>query len=186
LLAQAFGRHWTGSRELAYNETAWLSCGLTSEQFHDTINFPLVLDRRDKEREEFLVRRHVKGGKPLLVLSVACGRSSPFGAHWIFTNAIRNKWGKVFEIINLCDVRAPRIFDILALLDRARLVIASDSFPLHLLTACQTPFIALVNDSPWCSTTTRRPSLLRLPYAQVIGNMRQVHSAVASVFQPNR
>lgn len=186
LLAQAFGKHWSGRRDISFNEVAWLSCGLTSEQFHDTVNFPLVIDRRDKEREAFLVKRLVIGTKPLLLLSVGCARSSPFASHWIFTNAIRSRWGSVFEIINLCDVRAPRIFDLLALLDRARLIISSDTYVLHLATACTAPVIAFVNDKPWSATTTRRPSLLRLPYGEVIGNMRRVHSAIESVLQPKR
>lgn len=181
LLCQTFGKQWKGRRDLAFNEMAWLNCGLTSEQFHDTANFPLLFDRRDKEREDFLVRRHVKGKKPLLVLSVACAKSSPFASHHIFTQAIEKKWGNVFEIVNLCQVKAARIYDLLAILDRARVIVSSDSFVIHLAAACAAPVIALVNDQPFLASQPRRPALLRIPYAAVVARMREVHGAVASV-----
>ncbi len=186
LLAQTFGKHWTGRRDLSFNEVAWLNCELTSEQFHDTDNFPLLFDRRGPEREALLVEEHVKGKKPLLILAVACGRSSPFASHWIFSHAIRAKWGAVFEIVNLCDVKASRIYDLLGLLERARLIISTDTFVVHLATACETEVIALVNDNPWCATTTRRPALLRVPYAEVLERMREVHAAVLSVLELRR
>ncbi len=181
LMAQTYGKHWAGRRDISFNEGAWLNCGLTSDEFHDTDRFPLLFDRRDQAREQLLVNQHIRGKKPLLVLAVACGRSSPFGSHWIFSNAIRTKWGNIFEILNLCDVKAARIYDLLGILERARVIISGDSFPLHLAAACTTPVIALVNDKPWCATTSRRACLLRMPYREVIPNMRRIHEAIASV-----
>ena len=132
---QTYGKTWNGRRDRAHNVVAWLTAGFTEEQFADTKTFPLVLDRRDRERERFLVETHVHGNRPLILLSVGCARSSKFPSHHIFTEAIYRKWGQNCEILNLCSVKAGRFFDLLGLMERARLLITVDSSPVHLATA---------------------------------------------------
>lgn len=176
LLAQTYGKHWAGSRARPYNVESWINCGFTEAQFADTEAFPLAFDRRDKDREDFLIRRHVVSNKPLMLIAVGCGKSSPFSSHHVFTASIENKWGKHFEIVNLCNVKAARIYDLLGLMERSKVMILGDSAPLHLATAVKAPVIALKNSSEWTGTRPRCKTLGVLPYRDALSKIRLVHA----------
>lgn len=180
LMAQTYGRHWTGRRDISHNVIAWLNCGFTEDDFADTKKFPLVFDKRDPERERFLVSQHVKTRKPLILISVACSRSAPFGSHRVFMDAIERRWSNKCEILDLCRVKAPRIYDLLGLMEKARVLITSDSSPLHLATAIpRLPVIALLGDNPYTAARPRCNIVGRFGYNEAIGRMTDVHTAVA-------
>ena len=124
-MAQTFGKSWTGRRDLPHNLVAWLNCGMTEAQFYDIKGFPLLFDKRDRSREDFLYRRSVKSSKPLLLMATACARSSSFASHHVFGEAIRRRWNERFNIVDMCLLKAGRIFDLLGILERAAL------FPAH-------------------------------------------------------
>ena len=111
---------------------------------------PLVFDRRNPEREEKLLREVGlirKGKKKPLILMALNGESSPF-QHAQLLNLLVNGWfGQKCEIRSIPP--AERFFDLLGLYERADLLIAVDSAPLHLAWACpELPVIALTQDSP--------------------------------------
>lgn len=177
LNAQAFGKIRRAGYSVPYNVASWLSAGFTEEQFHDSVNFPLVLDR-DKEREDFLYRRHVHGKKPLLLLNLGCGKSSPFHGHHQLTEAIKKKWSHTFEILSLCDVKAARISDLLGIIDKAKLLITTDSAVLHLATASSVPMVCLLNDGSWLGTRPRREPHLQMRYGEVAKRTSEIHAAI--------
>lgn len=187
LLAQTYGKHWTDRRDHSYNLVGWLNCGYSIEQFHDLKNFPLVFDRRDRERENFLLRTHTSPGKPLMLMCVGCGRSSPFASHYVFTEAVKRKWSTYYTILDLCRCKASRIFDLLGLFEAATLLITGDTAALHLAAAVpQLPVIALVNNIPFQATCPRGPVLGILPYNAVLKNMAEIHGWIGQALSQPR
>lgn len=185
LMMQTFGKRWHGkATPCCYNRLAWTHVGY-GDKFDDVENYPLVFDRRDPSREARLVSRTLTSdNKPVLLLSLSCGRSSPFAAHHAFTYSIRRKWSAHFQIIDLCNVRAARAYDVLALLEKAALLITGDSFCVHLAAAVQKlPVIFLCNDQPFLASDTRCNCVLRLKYSEWHGRIKEVHQTVSRYLQ---
>lgn len=178
LNGQPFGKAYKGPREAPYNVLAWKSLGF-GEHFDDTKNFPLIFDRRDKERESFLVTTHRRGTRPLVLLSVGCSRSSPFATHHTFSEAIKRKHGHYCEILDLCNVKAARLYDLLGLFDVASLLITGDTSALHLAAASPAlKTIVLNNDNPFLASRPRCNVVYRTTYNQVADKMAEIHAAV--------
>lgn len=112
---------------------------------------PLVFDQRNTERETALLKSCNVAGtpgrkKPLLLVSIK-GNTSPFPYCDLLMELLRLKFGKEFHILEL--PKAERIYDLLALYERAHCLVTVDSAPLHLARACpDLPVIALTNDRP--------------------------------------
>lgn len=109
---------------------------------------PLIFDRRSEEREAELVKQQftLNRGKLLIACS---GKSSPFPYKRLLMELIYGRFRKQFSIVDLDAVKAERIYDLLGLFDRAKLLIATDSALLHLAAASpKLPVVALVNDKP--------------------------------------
>lgn len=112
---------------------------------------PLCFDQRDSEREAKLLKEcKVEGTpgrkKPLILVSCQ-GHSSPFPYAELLMELVRGRFGKSFNILEV--PRAERIYDLLALYERAHCLVSTDSAPLHLARAVpDLPVIALTNDRP--------------------------------------
>jgi len=183
LNGQPYGKDYAGPKDDSYNLLAWKSCGF-GEHFDDTNRFPLVFNKRDFDREDFLAEQHgckkKNEGAPLILLAIGCARSSPFPSRAVFADAIQRKHGGRCKIVDLCDVKAARIYDLLGLLERASLLITADTYALHLAAATpMLPVVALVNDRPFLSTRPRCRVVLRLKYSEAIDRMKEVHQAVS-------
>lgn len=181
LNGQPYGKDYHGPKDDSYNVLAWKSVGF-GEQFGNTEQFPLVFNHRSKERESVLAERHgcAEPGAPIVLLAIGCIRSSPFPSREIFAESIRRKHGHRCRIIDLCEVKATQIYDMLGLFERASLLITGDTYALHLATAVpQLPVIALVNDKPFLASTPRREVKLKLKYSEAIERMKDVHQAVS-------
>lgn len=118
---------------------------------------PLVFDQRSPERETKLLedvgilRRKGQGGRPRkdrpLILVSCKGNSSPFPYAELLLELVRGRFGQTHQIVEL--PQAERIYDLLALYERAHCLVATDSAPLHLARAVPSlPVIALTNDTP--------------------------------------
>lgn len=112
---------------------------------------PLVFDRRSKEREAKLVEEHMpkKKGRwdKKTILVSAEGISSPFPYKELLYGLLDLSLSKQFHILTL--PRAERLYDLLALYERAWCLICTDSAPLHLAGAVPTlPVLAITNDKP--------------------------------------
>lgn len=183
---QVYGLTYKGPRDLPYNVLMWKSVGY-GDKFDDTTNFPLIFDRRDKERESFLITQHRRGDRPLVLLSVGCSRSSPFATHGAFSDAIRRKHGHYCEIIDLCTVKAARLYDLLGLFDVATVLITADTSALHLATASPAlKVVALTNDKPFLSSRPRCNVIYRTTYNQVSDKMNEIHDALRAAFKEGR
>lgn len=115
---------------------------------------PLVFDKRDAAREAALVAKHMpKKGKTILVH--ADGISSPFPYKALLLELVKHPG---FSVVDLGQVKAERLYDLLALYERAHCLVAIDSAPLHLAWACpQLPVFAFANDKPvlWSGSSWR-------------------------------
>jgi hypothetical protein len=118
----------------SYQKEAWRIAGWL-EKFG---TLPLVFDRRSKDREEALARKHCVTERTILVAGK--GVSSPFKLDlWEGMKGVPN-------IVNLSAIRAERIYDIIGLIERAKLLVTIDTAPLHFAKATKTKVVALIND----------------------------------------
>lgn len=111
----------------------------------------LLFDRRNHAREEELFNKTVcRTYKRPIVLFYLGGISSPFPYAKLVRELIHLKFpDKKWTVVDLGEVKAHRFFDLLVLYDRAKLLISTDSAPLHLARACPNlPVMALANDQP--------------------------------------
>ena len=111
---------------------------------------PLVFDQRDKKREIELLRKHdlIKRGKqkPLMLIALK-STSSPFPYVDVLRELVTLRFQDKYRILEL--PQAERIYDLLAIYDRASLLIAVDSAPLHLAWANRLlPVFAIAQDKP--------------------------------------
>lgn len=134
-------------------------------------SLPLVLDRRDPERERALARRVLPESdeddrRPLVLLALG-GHSSPFPFRYSLERFLRSYFGAEFLIVDLTDVKAERFHDLLVLYARARLLVAVDTGHQHLAAAFpDLDVVSLVTRDPsgWHGSPWREQHVARLYY----------------------
>lgn len=162
LPAQIWGKNWeqvqaTGS----YNRESWRMCGFL-HKFEDKTWRP-IFDRRDPAAEAAYYRKCNPEGKPMLIVNVTKGISSPYPQGGYLLSKLRTHFQE-FHIVDVADWDLPHIYDLLGLMERAVAVIGIDTSLLHLAAACDVPIIALVNSMKWQGSEIRGDCLLRMPY----------------------
>lgn len=113
---------------------------------HEWGMLPLVFDLRDPEREKKLIESLNFNDKPL-ILAALTGLTSPFPQKGELMTLLQTRFTD-FQIIDLFNVKAERIYDLLGLFDRAKLLITVDTAHLHLSRASDVPVIAIARDYP--------------------------------------
>lgn len=133
----------------SFQKESWRVAGKLSEWDNQPA---LAFDRRDDAREAKLVEHWMppkfKGKHVLLSLG---GVSSPFPMAQVVRELVRAKFphGTKWNLVDLAEVKAERIYDLLGLYERAHCLIATDSAPLHLARATpQLPVLAFASDNP--------------------------------------
>jgi hypothetical protein len=106
---------------------------------------PLDFDQRDAAREEELVLRFAACAKPLVLVGLE-SVSSPLSNANAILLAIVHRFGETHEVVNLQNVKAKRVYDLIGLFDAAALLITADTVFLHLARASNVPVVAIVND----------------------------------------
>lgn len=125
---------------------------------------PLVFDNRSPEREKVLVEQviGVRQRSPVkrkVVLVAGKSISSPFRPNLIeiLTDRLPNT-----IIIDLCEVKAHRIYDILGLLDVADCLVSVDTVHLHLARIGNPKTVGIINNGWFGSClTSNRATLTR-------------------------
>ena len=150
LVTQGGGHNWRQPRiSDSYALDARIRCGVPDEVWQH----PVVFDQRDPEREARLVAEHRKTDRPL-VLVAPQGESSPFVGSNHLTQEVRTVVPNA-EVIDLRTVKGERVYDLLALYDRAACLVTVDTCHLHLAAACpRLPVVALISDrgALWAGT----------------------------------
>lgn len=142
--------------EGSFSVEAWRRLGYAQE--YNRLG-PVVFDNRDFGREHRLLEKcQVDPDKPL-ILSNFASQSSPLDEE-AYTEALASDLRDSHhdaQHIDLAAINADRIYDLLALMDRATLLITADTGTLHLAAASNVPTVALITDSPslWHGTEPR-------------------------------
>lgn len=162
IVLQCHGKQWGVDMKKwpSYMASMWDRAGFTQEEMK---TLPVVFDRRDVSREEELAKRVIKGPRPILLYNFT-GISSPFTfAPEVL--AVLRSFNKHFQLINLGEIRARRIYDLLGLYDRAVGMITTDTATLHLAGTGSIPYVAYTVDG-WCTSTPKGDYRLHIKYSQ--------------------
>lgn len=142
---------------------SWARAGMEwVERFHD---LPLVFDHRDAEGEAAAVEALVPpdDGRPLLAFCLK-GYSSPFADADAFGEWLVKKHAGRYRLLDLSEVRLPKVHHLLALIEAADVLLTVDSLPLHLAYAAGTPTIALSRGIPHYNSEPREHWIGRVLY----------------------
>ena len=175
LRCQIWGNGLNQPRETeAYNLESWRAVGL-QEAFYK-FNPPLF-DKRNLEREAAIFQK-LTDGRPMLLLKLHEGHSSPFAIGAELEKLIRSRFEERFQVIELTTTKCERIYDLLGLMDRAVALVSIDTSILHLAAASTIPTIALTNSGPWVGTKPRCNVCHRFHYNQISANPEAIIPAI--------
>jgi hypothetical protein len=131
-----------------WQHQTWLRTGLPLMQF-DTL--PLELEPvTDIECD------------PDTVLWCGRGQTSPLG----IADEVKRRLADQCRLVDVADVGAERLQDLLGLYRNARILVSIDTGPLHLGYACRIPTVAIVNDDQYCASPARSHWVARIPYSR--------------------
>lgn len=136
-------------------------------------SIPLELDRRNKERERAFAdfRLACVSSTEPTVLFFTAGTSSPAPELRETMHHAVCLLGDRINAMGVGPFEAERIQDLCGLMERAALVVAIDSAPLHLTAATLTPTIGLVTDRPtlWHGCAPKPHWDASVRYGQIAG-----------------
>jgi len=146
---------------------------------------PLNVTNRNQERENAILNfLEISENKKPIVLTALSGTSSPFQYRELLLNKLTERLCEKFLIIDISELKAHRIYDLLSLYERARCLIAIDSAPLHLAEAMprtppKLPVVSLISDlkDTWHQSSWRRNHILRVLYSEVPNRMEEIIQA---------
>lgn len=171
----AYGRIGaTHAQTDSFAKEAYLLAG----RLNDWGKYPLVFDKKG----EGFCPDQILNTKPAILVS-AGGATSPFAHKDLLFESLRMKFPR-FDIIDLETVKPPRIYDLLSLYERAHVLVASDSAPLHLAYACPNlPVVALVNDRPilWNGSPWRPNHIAHVRYGDFKSRILDIWEAIQSI-----
>lgn len=163
---QIWGANWPQTRNTAsFNRESWTQAGFGYKFDDYSAEWLPYFDRRDRSREALLVNKISATGKPLLLVNLTRGISSPFKRGPEVLSFIRDTFGNDYQIVDLGELRLERIYDVLGLMDVAAALVSIDTSLLHLAAASDVPYIALVNDQPWLGSELRGHCVARIHYS---------------------
>lgn len=141
--------------------------------------WPLVFDRRNPEREEALVKKHLKP-REKCILFADHSESSPFEHTDKMIQLLKDEFGKTHKILRLSEVRAEFVYDLLGIYDRAAALVSIETMHLHLAAASSVPVIALATTKPemWHGTPWRGNFSLHCRYVDFELRRDEVVSAI--------
>lgn len=128
---------------------------------------PLVIDRRDRDREAALCTAYKLPEGPFALLNLH-GFSSPctFAPEikgWLSRQSLPLVWAE--------SVVAERFYDLLGVIERAAVLVTVDTATLWLARATATPTIELVSGRPWLSSPAGPNCAWRTSYPQIMSQL---------------
>jgi len=125
--------------------------------------------------------------KPVALLNLTGGLSSPFSYGGMLESQIMAAGRLEWDFLDLSKIRAERIYDMLAILERGTVLVSSDTYTLHLAAACDIPVIAITNDTsepfgrPWLRTTPRCNCILQLGYSDGLSRIEEINQKIGEI-----
>jgi hypothetical protein len=178
VVAQVYGRQGIERHTDSFCKEAWELSGMLP-MYGKTLPY---FDNRDNGREQDLVKSLLKQDKQNILVNLT-GHSSPFvdASHVMYD--IQRRWGDVFNVVDIGQVKAHRIYDLLGLIDAADLLITTDTATLHLAAASATPYVAFIADRPdlWYGSNTLGECKARIRYSEALMRIEEMHQVIHSV-----
>lgn len=176
--AQVFGRGLSPNTKTEnFAKVAWAKLGYNWNRY-----LPLVFDWRDYEREEALAKSVIKTEKPVILVKLH-GHSSPFHEGKFVLDNLAAQFGDKAEIVNLDEIKADRLYDLIGLMDRAACLITIDTVTLWLAHASRVPVIAF-HSSGFGASPPRGNCIFRIPYVSVKPRWAKVSEHIKNAIIP--
>ena len=147
----------------AFNLESWQIAGFETE-FHNSSLLP-VFDRRNLAQEAAIFNK-LSNGKPMLLIKVHGAKSAPYRNGNKLEELLRKRFESEYQVVELTSVQPAHAYDLLGLMDRARLLVTIDTMTLHLAAASGIPVVALVNSDPWVSSIPRCNCVAKINYTE--------------------
>ena len=162
----------------SFARESWRKAGV--EDLWDDL--PLIFDKRNYRRESLML----VGAPARMIVTALSGISSPHPKAGYILHHIRDRFQNECPVVDVSSLRCERIFDLLAFIERAPVLVSIDSAVLHLGYAARVPTIAFTNDSrtPWHRSAPRKHWLLDVPYSQTTDRMSEVEDAIRGILSP--
>lgn len=157
---------------------AWKKLG-----FHWNRHQPLLFDQRDYEREKRLADSTFKTDKPKILVKLH-GFSSPFPHGKMIHDMIAATYGQSAEIVNLDNVTAHRIYDLIGLMDRAACLVTVDTSAHWLAHASRIPLISFVNGWGFAASPPRGNQIMRVPYQEATQHITTMLRLIGNCLMP--
>ena len=158
-----------------FNSESWRMAGYLNH-FYDT-DWKLVFDRRDIDRESAIASKVFSSTMPKVVTNLTGAVSAPLPEARQILFYLRDRLNGKFDVVDIGELRLPNIYDILGLIDRAKLLVTIDTATLHIAGASSTPMIAMVRDG-WDGAQPRYGCADLFRYSDVRHDFKRVVSAV--------
>ncbi len=133
-----------------------------------------VFDRRNPVREAELLAKCWPvplRKKPMLLMTFE-GQSSPWG-HLPELWPLVSPFYRHFHVVDLGKLHAFRVYDMMALMEKAAGAIVIDTLALHMLAATDTPYVAF-SQNGWTGSVPKGNCVLEIKYEQSIQRMREI------------
>jgi hypothetical protein len=138
---------------------------------------PLIFDRREPGRENALAVRTSQFDKPVVLVALT-SVSSPLADN--VKDEVREaitRAAAAADVIDLDDVRADRVYDLLGLYGRAAMLVTVDTMHLHLSRASEIPTVAITNDG-WRGSVTNPNTIAAFRYGAIKQNIPALEKAI--------
>lgn len=155
------------ARRLGFTRDEWLA-------------LPPVFDRRNYQREAMLVQRYYSPDRPMLLYNFT-GVSSPF-AYVPEMMRLLVPFRRDFNVVDLGQVRAYRIYDLLGLYEMAAGLITIDTATGHLAPATNVPVIWLTVPG-WTTSVAHGNVAFTCKYNEVPSKLNDIKDALALLFR---
>jgi hypothetical protein len=169
-VCQIHGTHQSARKTPSFAIDAWARAGYWGEfGLH-----PLML-ARSPEREARLLAS-VNPQQPFILVS-RNGTSSPFAHGDELLSLAR---AHCPNVIDLSSIRAENFVDLLALYERADMLITTDTATIHLAEASSVPVVALLADSPtrWHGSPPKGNVVLAIRYSEFSTRRGEIDAAI--------
>jgi hypothetical protein len=176
---QCHGRDWGVPTERwpSYHISMW---DRTKVPLEYCANAPLVFDQRDPKREAILTTALKRNGKPLFLYNFT-GVSSPFQPAAQILIQMR-KFEAKFQFINLGNIKAFRIYDLLAFYDMGAILVTTDTATLHLAAASHIPVVAYTVNG-WGTSTPPKNTIIEVKYGHALGRWAEVERVITRLME---
>jgi len=128
----------------SFTEDAWRTIGMLER--YDDPALMLEFDRRDYARERLLIRRCIPPlrQKPIVAVNLE-GHSSAFPDRGLFMEHLKAAGNGEFTLLDLSQLHALRLFDLLGLMELVDAIVTIDTATLHLAAGTATPVVAILS-----------------------------------------